>query len=501
MPDTHTLDLITSDASRTTPPPTYTAAPERKSRGNSRTKKIVIGVVALLVLVGLVALSVRSSQSNVTTVTTSKITREDLASVVTGSGEIKAKTYVNVGAQGFGKITKLYVKEGDSVKAGQRLAQLENVQSSADVNAQRASIETAQKDLDSADAAIQTSVAEVARDKADLEQKTLDYKRAQDLYNSQLISKSDFDAKKAAYDVAIATLNASQAKVTQMKAQMASSSGRVNQATATLRKLTDVLGKTEYTAPFDGIVTNLPVREGETVVVGIQNSPGSTLMTLADMSVVTAEIRVDETDIVNVKLGEQADVTIDALPDQTFKGRVTEIGDQALVRSSGVATSQTTAGTQEAKDFKVVVTLDVPPQNLRPGFSTTAKITTASKSNVVAVPIQALTIRTQGELDTQRAALAKGKKGSSSASLNQSAVQDAKSKKEIQGVFIVDKNTKKVDFKPIETGIQGATDAEVTSGLTEGQEIVTGSYKVLRTLKIGAKVKVDNSIAKKDDNS
>jgi HlyD family secretion protein len=344
------------------------------------------------------------------------------------------------------------------------------------------------------------SIAEVNRDKADLEQKTLDYNRAQQLYKDKLIAKSDFDAKKAAYDVAVATLHADEVKVTQSKAQMASSSSRVTQADATLRKLTDVLGKTEYTAPFDGIVTNLPVREGETVVIGIQNSPGSTLMTLADMSdAVTAEVRVDETDIVNVKLGEPADVTIDALPDQVFKGRVTEIGDQALVRSSGVATSQTTAGTQEAKDFKVVVTLDNPPADLRPGFSTTAKITTASKSNVVAIPIQALTVRTQGEIDAQRAALAKGKQ--SSASLNQTTVQDAKSKKEIQGVFVIDKNTKKVDFKPVETGIQGATDTEVTSGLSEGQEIVTGSYKILRTLKIGAKVKIDNSVAKKDDNT
>ena len=222
-------------------------------------------------------------------------------------------------------------------------------------------------------------------------------------------------------------------------------------------------------------------------------------MTLADMSVVTAEVRVDETDIVNVKLGEAADVTIDALPDKVFKGRVTEIGDQALVRSSGVATSQTTAGTQEAKDFKVVVTLDAPPENLRPGFSTTAKITTASKNNVVAVPIQALTVRTQGDLDAQRAAAA-GKKGSGvKASGSQSGPPDPKSKKEVQGIFVVDKATKKVDFKPVETGIQGSTDMEILGGLTEGQEIVTGSYKVLRTLKVGAKVKVDNSIAKKDE--
>ena len=496
MPQTQTLDLPVSD-SKSPGGSTYTSGPERKKSTN--TKKIVIAAVAVVVLAGLVALSVRSSQSNVVTVTTSKVIREDITSVVTGSGEIKAKTYVNIGAQGFGKIVKLYVKEGETVRRGQKLAQLENVQSSADVNAQRANIEATQKDLASADAAYESSIAEVARDKADLEQKTLDYKRAQDLYNSQLISKSDFDARKAAYDVAIASLKAAEAKVAQMNAQRASTSGRVTQANATLRKLMDVLGKTEYVAPFDGIVTNLPVREGETVVIGIQNSPGSTLMTLADMSVVTAEVRVDETDIVNVKLGETVDVTIDALPDKIFKGRVTEIGDQALVRSSGVATSQTTAGTQEAKDFKVVVTLDTPPENLRPGFSTTAKITTASKSTVIGIPIQALTVRTQGDLDAQRAA-ANGKKGTRPQML-QATAKDPQSKKEIQGVFVLDKSTKKVDFKPLQTGIQGATDVEVTDGLSEGQEIVTGSYKVLRTLKVGAKVKVDNSIAKKDEGS
>lgn len=495
MAETRTIDLPITET-RSTVGSTYSSAPAPKPRSN--TKKIVIAGVAVLVLAALVGLSVRSSQSNVPSVTTTKVAHEDLSSVVTGSGEIKAKTYVNVGAQGFGKITKLYVKEGDTVKKGQKLAQLENVQSSADVNAQRASIETAQMDLDAANAAIDTSVADIARDKADLEQKTLDYNRAKQLYQSQLISKSDFDAKKAGYDVSAATLKESEAKLAQMKAQKASNSGRVTQANAMLHKLTDILGKTEYVAPFDGIVTNLPVREGETVVVGIQNAPGSTLMTLADMSIPTAEVRVDETDIVNVKLGQAADVTVDAIPDQVYKGHVTEIGDQALVRSSGVATSQTTAGTQEAKDFKVVVTIDDPPVNLRPGFSTTAKITTASKSSVTGIPIQALTVRTQGELDAQRAALDK-KKASTLSTQTQAA--DAKSKKEVQGVFVVDKTTKKVDFKPIETGIQGATDVEVTKGLTDGQEIVTGSYKVLRTLKIGAKVKVDNTIAKKDDNS
>ena len=208
MPDTQTLDLPVGGPRPSVVTNTY-GSPERKKSSN--TKKIIIAIAVVVVLAALIAVSVRSSQSNVITVTTTKVMREDISSVVTGSGEIKAKTYVNIGAQGFGKIVKLYVKEGETVKRGQKLAQLENVQSSADVNAQRAGIETAQKDLDSANAAIETSIAEVARDKADLEQKMLDYNRAKDLYQSQLISKSDYDARKAAYDVAVATLAAAQA--------------------------------------------------------------------------------------------------------------------------------------------------------------------------------------------------------------------------------------------------------------------------------------------------
>ncbi|HET9742233.1 MAG TPA: efflux RND transporter periplasmic adaptor subunit [Terriglobales bacterium] len=501
MPDSHILDVPVSDSPRVTPVASSTndvlsGAPERKPRNNTKTK-VIIAVVVILALAGLVALSVSNSQSKAEKVTSAKIARENLSSVVTGSGEIKPKTYVNIGAQGFGKITKLYVKEGESVKKGQLLARLENIQPEADVNAQRAGIETSQKDLDASIAAINSSKADVQRDQADLEQKQLDYTRAQQLYHNQLIAKSDFDSKKAAYDVAVATLAADRSKVAQMQAQQASASGRVVQAQANLKRLSDVLSKTEYVAPFDGIVTNLPVREGETVVIGIQNSPGSTLMTMADMSIITAEVRVDETDIVSVKIGQPAEVTIDAIPDKTFPGHVTEIGDQALVRSTGVSTSETTAGTQEAKDFKVVVTLDNPPPNLRPGLSTTAKITTASKSNVLGVPIQALTVRTQGEIDEQRAELAHKK----TASASHAAVPDEKSKKEIQGVFVINKSTNKVDFVPVETGIQGSTDEEVLSGVKEGQEVVTGPYKLLRTIKIGAKVKVDNSIPKTDANS
>jgi HlyD family secretion protein len=218
--------------------------------------------------------------------------------------------------------------------------------------------------------------------------------------------------------------------------------------------------------------------------MGIQNSPGSTLMTLSDLSVITAEVRVDETDIVNVKLGQPAEVTIDAIPKKTFHATVTEIGDNAIIRSTGVATSQSTTGAEEAKDFKVVVTLTDPPENLRPGLSCTAKVTTATRSHVLAVPLQALTIRQAKDLVENTDKKNADKKNDPPPA---SSGADDPGKKELQGVFIVQNN--KAKFVPVETGVAGVTDIEVTSGLKENDTIVTGSYKTLRTLRNGAKIK------------
>jgi HlyD family secretion protein len=272
---------------------------------------------------------------------------------------------------------------------------------------------------------------------------------------------------------------------------LASAQGRITENQANLRRVSDVLDKTYYYAPFNGLVTNLPVREGETVVIGIQNSPGSTLMTIADMSIITAEVKVDETDIVNVQLGQPAEVTIDAIPNKSFKGVVTEIGNNAVVRSTGVSTSQQTIASEEAKDFKVVVTLQNPPDNLRPGLSTTAKVTTATRQNALAIPIQALTVRRASELRESKP----GKGSVQAASLP--AAGNGDDKKEIQGVFVI--RNRRALFVPVETGISGTTDIEVVKGLQKGDEIVTGSYKVLRTLRNGASVRIDNSAPKKLD--
>jgi HlyD family secretion protein len=222
---------------------------------------------------------------------------------------------------------------------------------------------------------------------------------------------------------------------------------------------------------------------GETVVPGIQNSPASTIMTVADMSIITAEVKVDETDIVNVKLGQVADVSIDAMPNRTFKGNVIEIGNTAILRSTGLAASQSAVSSQEAKDFKVVIALTDPPEEIRPGLSCTAKVTTATKGNVLSVPIQALTVRQKGDLEPQK------KDGDKPAGTVDPATEKAR-REEIQGVFVI--AGEKAQFRKVDTGITGATDIEVVKGLNQGEEIITGSYKVIRTLKNDAKIKVDN---------
>ena len=461
-------------------------------------KKAVIGVVVAGVLIGIVVFSVNQANKGVVTVQTSKVAKQDdLVSLVTASGEIKPTTYTNVTAQGFGRITAIFVKEGDHIKRGDKLLQQENVQASADVEAQAAAIHSAEDGVQAADASYRAAQADLVSQQANMEKAKLDWERGQGLFKDGLIAKQDFDQRKSTYDGAVAAVESARERVVSLKAQLDQTRSQVNQNKAMLVRTKDVLSKTTYTSPINGIVSYLPERVGDYVVPGIQNSNGSFLMTLSDMSIVTAEVKVDETDIINVRLGQDADVSIDAVPGKVFKGKVTEIGSQATLRSSGLATTQSTTGTQEAKDFKVVVRLDSPPDNLRPGLSTTAKIKTAEKNNVIAIPIQALAVRTRKDL----AEAAKKAKGQGNSDVTLAAppppVPGDPNKDEVQGVFVV--NGKKAFFRPVETGITGITNIEVTKGLQVGDEIVTGSYKALRTLKPEASVKVDNSAPKKLD--
>jgi HlyD family secretion protein len=462
-------------------------------------QKVGIGGAVLVVLGGSVWYSINKANQGVIQVQTAKVTKQEtLVSLVTASGEVKPTTYTNITAQGFGRITQIVVREGDHIKKGDKLLLQENVQATADVHAQAAAINSNQSGVQAAEASYKAAQADLIQQQANLEKAKLDYDRGQGLLKDGLIPRQDFDQRKTTYDAAVAAVDSSRAHMQSLKAMLQQMGSQLDQSKAVLVRTQDVLSKTTYVSPINGIVSYLPVRLGEYVVPGIQNANGSFLMTLSDMSVVTSEVKVDETDIVNIKIGQEADVTIDAVPGKTFKGKVTEIGSQAVLRSSGLATTQTTTSNQEAKDFKVVVTLQNPPENLRPGLSTTAKIKTAERKNAVAIPIQALAVRSRKDLEAT-AKMAKKDGNVTLAAPPPPAPGTDPKKDEIQGVFVINGN--KAAFRPVETGISGITDIEITKGLQEGDEIVIGSYKALRTLKPDSTVKVDNSVPKKTDDS
>ncbi len=445
----------------------------------------------------------KMKQNAIVSVTTAMVSRQDLVSLVTASGEIKPRNYINIGsnANAPSRITEINVLEGQRVRKGQQLAKLESVQPEAQLAAQRANVATSEAEssatesgLLAADENIKSAQASIDRAKADAERSRLDYDRARQLFEEKLIARQEFETKKSTFESTQAAIREAEARVNQLRAARTQQSAQLNAAQkrvaasqANLRSAADVLQRTFATSPIDGVVTNLPVRVGETVVPGIQNSAASLIMTIADMSIITAEVKVDETDIVNVALGQKTEVTIDAIPGKKFVGKVIEIGNTAILRSTGLAASQSAISSQEAKDFKVVVALEAPPEEIRPGLSCTARITTATRAKTLSIPIQALTVRQKGDLE----AIKPGEKKPET----QSPAEIKAGKEEIQGVFVV-KNGQAV-YKKVETGITGATEIEVTGGLGEGEEIITGSYKAIRTLRNDTKVKVDNKTTTK----
>lgn len=465
-----------------------------------RKTKIIAGLVVLLLLVIGAVAGYRYSKKGIVIIQTGRVMRQDLTSIVTASGEIKPRNYINIGTNAMSpsRITDILVTEGQAVRKGQTLARLESVQPEAEVAAQRASVSTAEAEsaateasLRAADEGIRSAEASVTRAKADLERSRIFFQRAEKLWSDKLISRQEFDQRATEYKAFQAAVSEAEARLAQSKAQrsqvlsnVTAAQRRVALAQANLKRAADVLQRTYAVSPIDGVVTNLPVRVGETVVPGIQNSPASLIMTIADMSLITAEVKVDETDIVNVQLDQIADVTIDAIPNRTFKGRVIEIGNTAILRSTGLAASQSAISSQEAKDFKVVVAISDPPAEIRPGLSCTAKVTTATRKGVLTIPIQALTVRQKGDLEPQP------ESGVKAAAPLDPAAEKAR-KEELQGVFVV--SGEKAVFRKVDTGITGATDIEVLEGLKEGDEIITGSYKVIRTIRNEAKVKVDNN--------
>ena len=430
-------------------------------------------------------------------VQTEKAQLQDLRSVVTASGEIKPKNYANVNADSVGKVAEILVEEGDTVKRGQVILRLESIQPAAEVDAQKAFLRTvqaeakgAQASLGAAKAFLDSARADLVQAQANLNRYRVEFERAAQLLEEDLISRSLYDQRRADFEVAQAVIESGRARVSQAEADRLQRTSardmaraRVEQARATLARISDILRKTTYTSPIDGVVTDLPVNVGENVVMGIQNSPGSRLFSVADLSVITAEVKVDETDIVNVRLSQPTEVTVDAIPEGTFVGKVTEVGQSAINRATGQASTANQIS-EEAKDFRVEITLDEPPPNLRPGLSSTAKITTATRDGALTVPIQAVTIRQQRELQPKEGD-SEGKTFAASGELTREQLRE-----EIQGVFVVRDGI--ATFVPVKTGIMGTTEVEITEGLEDGEEVVSGSYKALRTLKNGAKIRVEN---------
>lgn len=473
-------------------------------------KLLAIGIVVALIILAIVG--VVWSRRGQVTIQTGKVFRQDLTAIVTASGQIEPENYANVNANSIGKITNIYVKEGDRVKKGELLLRIQDVEEQADVDAQQAALKASQATLASNEstvesfaAAIRTAQADLAQAQAQLAQKKLAYQRGLQLLKDSLLAKQDFDQRYSDYKVAQATLQSSKAKLAQAQAQYNQAkntrdmaSAQVAQARATLMRATDVRNQTIYTSPYNGIVTSLPVHVGENVVPGVQNQTGSLLFQVSDLSVIDANVMVDETDIANIRMGQKAYVSIDALPDKTFQGDVTEIGQSALSSTTGQTTTaqtQTSTTTEEAKQFKVVVRLENPPKILRPGLSATARVITATSKNAVSVPIQALTLRSKKELEPKNKKSGQNNKvlaaetkpmEASDAPGMPNAHQD-----EIQGVFVVDNGH--VKFVPVKTGIMGAMNAEVLSGLKPGETIVTGSYSALRTLRNGDKIRINNT--------
>jgi HlyD family secretion protein len=438
----------------------------------SRGKNISIGALIAILIGAGIGYFVYARNRGVVGIQTSRVLRQDLTQTVSANGEIKPKKYVNISANTMGRIVQLPVREGDHVREGDLLIRLDSIQTNADVQSAQASLDAAQAELEgmaaslkSADATINSAKAELRRSEADLTRAKQNFDRADRMSKDGLISREQLERSKTDFDIAEAQVGAARARLAQTEAQAAQTlkqrdglALRITQQRSAVTRARDQFSKSTIRSPLEGIITYLPVNEGEIAIVGVQNQPGTVLMTIADMSVITAEVKVDETDIANVKLGQEANIKVDAFRDQILRGHVSEIGNSALTRTTGVATGPQAAA-QEAKDFKVVVTLDSPPGDLRPGLSCTAEIVTATREHVLTVPIQAITIRELG------------------------------GKKETEGVFAVRNGS--AAFLPVKTGIVGTTDIELTEGLAENDEVVSGPYQVLRTLKDNTRVRIE----------
>ena len=423
----------------------------------SKGKKIALTLVAVAVIGGLVAANAAKGNRNKIEVQTGKVAKKDLVSKVSASGEIRPKKFVNVSSDVAGRIVKLMIKEGDRVKRGQVLARIDAKRYEESTRQTEASLAASRSDLD--------------RTLADLELSRQGLERQRRMHADKLISDQILDQAESEFKMKQAAVEA------QRK--------RINQQAAIVATAQDDLGKTTVVAPMDGVVTSLQKEEGETVI-GAQSFSPTVICVVADLSVMEVEILVDETDIRNLALGQTSEVRVDALEGSVIKGEVTEIGSSAIPRGATAATGSNVNTSNQAKDFKVTVTLKDPPASLRPGLNATADVITARREGVVAAPIQAVVVR-QIDKDGKVVDPSLGQAGPGSSPSNAPARTEKLEEKE--GIFIVQEG--KAVFKQVKTGIIGDTDIEVLEGAKDGDEIVTGSYRTLRTLKNEAQLKIE----------
>lgn len=421
----------------------------------TRGAKIAIGAGVVIILAAGVAGGIKyRNRPKGTSVHTVRVESRDLVSLVTASGTIAARTKVDVSANIMGQVTRLDVEEGDSVRRGDLLLVIDPARYAAAVDSRRAAIESLE--------------AELARVREGAAQAKRDLDRADKQYREQILPAAEYDRARSVWEQAVASVQTVERQISQARAELDS--------------VRDELAKTEIRAPMDGVVTRRNIEQGEVVVTGTMNNPGTVLMTISDMSVIEAVLEVDQTDVPQLRVGQKASVLIDAYPDTPFPAVVSEIGSSPIQGSSALT------GTATGTDYEVKVTLDTVPENLRPGLTVTADIVTATRANALTVPIGALVLREKEEAATPAPADAERER---STTIDQPASVASRTR-DIEGVYVVKGTT--VEFRPVTTGIKGELDVEIIAGLEKGQEVVTGPFKALREIKPGSQIVVDNTV-------
>ncbi len=447
----------------------------------SRKKKILIGVGIVLLAGAMAGATFYFKKSPGVIVTAEAVKSRDLQAIVSASGKIQAKRFVNMSAVQMGRVTRLAVEEGDRVKAGQFLLQI-------DPNILRGSVQRGEAAVAGARSGLEQARVGVATAEANLSLARDQVKRQRELWKEGLTTREALDQAESLLQVRETELEARQSEV-QSREHM------IQQETASLSTSRYNLDQVTLSAPFDGIVTRRNIEEGENVVVGTMNNAGTQLLTVADMSVIVAEVEVVETEIPTVKLGQPAKVTIDAMPGQTFTGKVTEIGNSPLQ-----TTAQTQAG-QQATNFKVTVQIDGQIAEARPGFTCSAEITTATRTQALSVPIQAMAVRDlvydkQGNIVRPPKDDKKKRASTPEPTVSAAELEPGQTRKETEGVFVLRDGA--AVFIPVKTGIAGDKYFEVLSGLKAGDEVITGPFNSVRNLKDGDQAKTEPKDKKKD---